>query len=369
MNGLDSGRAAVTIIGAGPAGWAAAQMLARAGKSVTLYSGEAHHPYNRVEVTKSLLAGTATVEECGLGSVPEGVRLITDTPVRVDGGHLVDPAGNVIDGPVILATGARARGLPGQSGAHALRTADDVDGLKRELGTGPRRVHVIGAGVLGLEAASSLAAAGHRVSVADIADRVMTRMAPPEASRWIQGIHERAGIEFLLSGGAPSDEPEVTLISVGIVPETELAAGLGAAVGIGVIIDDRGRTTVPGLYAAGDCTELTLPDGSTRRDEHLAEARASGQRAAAGVLEDLGEEPVLRQSAGPQRRWSVQAGVRLTAIGDIHGDELVLKNDGQVFESVVVRGERVVGAFGGGQAADLRALGRLVTDGGPIPAV
>ncbi|OFU55370.1 MULTISPECIES: FAD-dependent oxidoreductase [Corynebacterium] len=350
------------VVGGGPAGWAAARHLARAGWSVDLHAGEPHHPYNRVEVSKSLLAGTAEVADHGLGAVPDGVTVHVGGRIVVKRGKLVrDSDGAELTGPVVLATGAVPRSIASLDDAHLLRTADDAVRLRESIRDGDR-VEVIGAGVLGMETASSLIDAGHRVRVHDLAPEIMGRMLPVDAARWLRGVHERRGVEFALGGAAEPDGDAVAVVAIGVRPDTELAEQLGLDVDDGIVVDHLGRTSRTGLYAAGDCSTLRIGE-RRRRDEDLASARASGVRAATGVLVDAGDvdapDPI---DPAPPRRWSVQAGLRITTVGDVvdavapgagvqretgdHGQLIVVADDvdAGTYEAVVVRDGIVVGA-------------------------
>ena len=253
------------------------------------------------------------------------------------------------------------RSIASLDDAHLLRTADDAARLRESIRDGDR-VEVIGAGVLGMEAASSLLDAGHRVRVHDLAPEIMGRMVPADAARWLRGAHERRGVEFALGGAAEPDAGAVTVVAIGVRPDTELAEQLGLDVDDGIVVDHLGRTSRAGTYAAGECSTLRIGEGR-RRDEDLASARASGIRAATGVLVDAGDVdapgPV---DPTPPRRWSVQAGLRITTVGDVidavapgagvqpeadgHGRLIVVADDVDAgrYEAVAVRDGIVVGA-------------------------
>ena len=358
------------VVGAGPAGWAAARQLARAGWSVDLHAGEAHHPYNRVEVSKSLLAGTATAADHGLGAVPDGVTLHLGDRIVVTRGHLTRAAtGEELSGPIILATGAIPRTVPSLADAHVLRTADDASRLRETLGGGGRGVDVVGAGVLGMEAAGSLTDAGQRVRVHDVAPEIMSRMLPDGAAAWLRGVHERRGVDFALGGEPQLDDGTVTVAAIGVRPDTELAEQLGLEVADGVVVDELGRTSRTGIYAAGDCAALRVGD-CLHRDEDLASARASGIRGATGVLVDAGEtEAPDAHAPAPARRWSVQAGLRVTTVGEVVGtgtepgagaEHIVVVSEAEEFESVVVRDGLVIGAVAVAKRPNPRGIAAAV---------
>ncbi|MEJ5919358.1 MULTISPECIES: FAD-dependent oxidoreductase [unclassified Corynebacterium] len=333
----------VHIVGAGPAGWAAACHLARAGWTVDLHSAELHQPYNRVEVSKSLLAGTADIEDHSLGAIPDSVTLHMGDQVRFNGHSLVSQSTNsALTSPVILATGAIPIPLSEFPNAFALRSAHDSTRIREALGDKASRVEIIGAGVLGMEAASSIVDAGHRVRVHDLSLTIVPRMLSPHAGRWLQGVHERRGVEFSLGTSPKITTDSVIITAIGIRPDTSLAEQLGLNIDDGVVIDDLGRTSKAGIYAAGDCSARRMDNGDVRRDEDLASARASGIRSARGVLVDAGQgEELSPAEPSVSRRWSTQAGLRIVAsqlsgASADGGSELIVTATDQEYESVSV---------------------------------
>ena len=145
----------------------------------------------------------------------------------------------------------------------------------------------------------------------------------------------------------------------------------------GIVVDDLGRTSRPGIFAAGDCSTRRI-GGVAKRDEDLASARASGIRAATGVLVDAGavDEPAAARPA-PPRRWSNQCGLRVTTVGAVTDADLaldaaanaesatpaehvVVASDEERHESVVVRDGIVVGAVAIAARPDPRGIVAMV---------
>lgn len=354
------------VIGAGPAGWSAALQLGRAGWSVDLYGQEPQIPYNRVQVSKGFLTSEATPADFALGLLPESVTFHQGETIEAKDGKLVRSSdGQHLEAPTVLATGGTPKSLPAFENGFVLRTYDDSRRLREHLSGTTRRVHVLGAGVLGMETASALTTLGHEVVVHDLSPEVMPRFLPSQAAEWLRHIHESHGTHFALGASATLDTTDIVVVSIGITPNTALADSLGIEVTDGIVVDSLGRTSVPGIYAAGDCTTLHI-DNEYRRDEDLASARASGIRSATGILVDAGEMESPPPFEFPaSRRWSMQAGLRVTTVGDVTSgvEHVATCSTSEEFESVLVRDSIVIGAVSIGAKPNPR--GTLAAVGKP----
>lgn len=166
---------------------------------------------------------------------------------------------------VVAAGGApRVPPLPGLDGrpTFTVRTMEDAVALRGLLDAGSagravRSALVIGAGYIGLEIAEALHARGCRVTVAEQLDRVLPTMDAPLAAIVEQHVRERVDLRL----GAEANEvlgevgADVVLLCTGVRPAATLAADAGARVGPGgaLLVDERMRTSLPGIWAAGDC--------------------------------------------------------------------------------------------------------------------
>ena len=176
---------------------------------------------------------------------------------------------------LVLATGSTPLRLnvPGAdlSGVHTFRDSRDVD-LLLTLAAKKKRVVVVGGGLLGLEAAYGLAKAGAPVTLVHLMDRLMERQLDPPAAALLKSLVERKGIRILLNastarihGGSSVEgveladgrriEADAVIFAAGIRPNTQLAKDAGISVNRGIVVDDQLQTSVPDIFALGECAE------------------------------------------------------------------------------------------------------------------
>jgi nitrite reductase (NADH) large subunit len=176
---------------------------------------------------------------------------------------------------LVLATGSSPLrlNLPGVdlAGVHTFRDSRDVD-LLLALAMRTRPVVVVGGGLLGLEAAYGLAKAGAPVTLLHLMDRLMERQLDPPAADLLKTLVERKGVEVLLKadtaricgssrveGVELADgrkiDADAVVFAAGIRPNTVLAQQAGIAVNRGIMVDDVLQTSVPDIYALGECAE------------------------------------------------------------------------------------------------------------------
>jgi NADPH-dependent 2,4-dienoyl-CoA reductase/sulfur reductase-like enzyme/nitrite reductase/ring-hydroxylating ferredoxin subunit len=303
----------VVIIGGGAAGFAAAEMLRREGfdGSVTLLSADADAPYDRPNCSKDYLAGKAPAEWMPLrGDTWYGDRDI-DLQLNTEASSL-DVAANTVslkDGrsfawdALLIATGAEPVRLPIEGFAHpdvhTLRSMRDADVIATAAGKA-KRVAVVGAGFIGLEAAGALRSRGLEVHVAAHEPVPLGHVMGDEIGRWVRGLHEQAGIVFHLGctvhgwtdgrltlDGGRTIEADFLVVGTGVRPRTQIAEAAGLALDRGILVNARLRTNAPGVYAAGDVARF--PDrrsGQYIRVEHWVHAERQGQHVARMILGD-----------------------------------------------------------------------------------
>ncbi|HIE1654700.1 FAD-dependent oxidoreductase [Burkholderia cenocepacia] len=303
--------ASVVIVGGGAAAIAAAVTLRQEGypHAITLLSADADPPYDRPNLSKDYLAGTAQADWLPLRapSFYAEQRIDVRCNTRVT---RIDPAqrsveladgGRVDYGALLLATGTEPNKLnvPGADLPHVctLRSRADCDALIGKLKTA-RRCVVVGASFIGLEAAAALRTRGLDVHVVAPDPHPMGRVLGDALGDTIKALHEAHGVVFHLGATPARIGPDsvtlssgdvlpadVVLVGIGVHPNVELAQDAGLAVERGVTVDRFLQTSAPGIYAAGDIARWPDPlTGQRIRVEHWVVAERQGIVAARNLL-------------------------------------------------------------------------------------
>jgi NADPH-dependent 2,4-dienoyl-CoA reductase/sulfur reductase-like enzyme len=274
----------IVIVGAGEAGVAAAEALREGGYQgeVLLLSAEPVIPYERPPLSKEILLGIESemrlirpgdwYESNAITLLLSAEASAVDPDARIVEVKLDDGATRTVSyDKLLLATGGRPRRLPSLADSvFYLRTQTDCENLRSRL-RDARQVAVIGGGVIGLEVAAAARELGKPVTVVDLAPRLMARAVAPPVSDVLKALHEEHGVEFLLGAKdvAPCDgavlvdscriDADLIVAGIGICPNTELAEQAGCHIDNGIVVDGAGRTSVPGIYAAGDVAAMPHP--------------------------------------------------------------------------------------------------------------
>ncbi|MFF4322271.1 NAD(P)/FAD-dependent oxidoreductase [Streptomyces sp. NPDC001568] len=378
----------VVIVGAGMAGVQTAVALREQGFAgpVTLLGAEPHQPYDRPPLSKAVLLGKA--EDSAFDVDFEGLdielRLGTEvTGLRHAARELDTGAGPVPYGVLVLATGARPLTLPGTEGVpgvHLLRTLDDAARLRPVLAAAPATV-VVGAGWIGAEFATAARAAGCAVTVVEAADRVLAGALPAEVTAPMAHWYAEAGAELITGAKvAGIEEGRVRLadgreleagavvVGIGARPATDWLAGTGVDRGPdgSVTADAHLRTTLPGVYAVGDCSSFPSARYGTRLLVHHWDNALQGPRAVAANI--LAGEPVRAYDPVPYF-WSEQFGRFVQYAGHHAGaDTLVWRGDpGDAGWSVCwLRDGALVAVLAVGRPRDLAQGRKLIESAVPV---
>lgn len=301
----------IVIVGAGAAGTAAAFALRRAGYAgeVTLLGDERAAPYDRPNLSKSYLSGSAAAEWLPLQPPAAydtaDIRLVLGTAVS-----RVDPADRTVsleDGrafpfdALLLATGANPirPPIPGLDRPHVrtLRSRADSEALI-ELATSARQAVIVGAGFLGLEAAASLSVRGLTVQVVSPDTVPLAGPLGSDLGAYVQRLHEAHGVNLRLRHSVTTiGEQSVKLedgtelpadlvvVATGVRPSTALAARSGLALAKGIQVDRYLETSHRGIFAAGDAVSWPDPrTGELTGCGHWSLAMRMGEAAALNML-------------------------------------------------------------------------------------
>ena len=351
----------VLIVGAGHAGAQAAVSLRQLGfaGTIALVSDEASWPYERPPLSKDYLAGKKPFEAMLLKEpeywAEKDIALLRGQ--RVVG---VDPAAHQVrtgDGAVlgygvlVWCTGGAPRRLlcAGHhlGGVHTIRTRADVDMMQGELADAAR-VAVVGGGYIGLEAAAVLTTMGKSVTVIEMQDRVLARVAGEPVSRFYEAEHRARGVRILLNTAVECIEEregrasgvrlgdgtvvaaDMVVAGIGIIPAVQPLLDAGAAGGDGVDVDACCRTSLPDVYAIGDCAahRNRFADGASVRVESVQNAVDQAVVAAKAIT----GAPVPYDAV--PWFWSNQYDLRLQTVGLSNGHD-----------AIVVRGEPETRSF------------------------
>ena len=345
--------AGIVVVGAGQAGAsvvAKLRALDYAGQ-ITLIGEEPSPPYQRPPLSKKYLLGERELERMYLRpesfyaenqidlcvneqvtSIVPGAKEITTTGRTIEYDHLV------------LATGSVPRTLPAAmggdlEGVYLVRGLSDVDAMAPEFREGAH-VLIVGGGYIGLEAAAVAAKKGLKVTLIEMADRILKRVASPETSDYFRTLHqghgvdirESTGLERLVGEGrvtgahlADGEELDVdfVIVGVGIDPATELAAMAGLEIDNGIKTNDTCQTSAPNIWAAGDCASFPYR-GDQVRLESVPNAHDMAECVAENIM-GAGKTYV------PQPWfWSDQYDIKLQISGLNTGyDNVITRPDGK----------------------------------------
>jgi 3-phenylpropionate/trans-cinnamate dioxygenase ferredoxin reductase subunit len=362
----------VVIVGGGHGG-AQAAMALRQGKfdgTIAIVGEEPELPYERPPLSKDYLSQAKPFERILIRppsfwadrdiAMLLGQRVVAVSPAarRVT---TADGA-SIGYGSLIWAAGGRPRRLSclGHDlvGVHSVRTRHDVDTLMAEL-PGVTRAVVIGGGYIGLEAAAVLTGLGKQVTLLEALPRVLARVAGEPLSRFYEAEHRARGVDLRLGAAVACIEErhgaacgvrlasgevigcEMVIVGIGIAPSVEPLLAAGAAGGNGVDVDEDCRTSLPGIYAIGDCAAHAnaFADGARIRLESVQNANdqaTTAARAIIGTPQPYHAVPWF---------WSNQYDLKLQTVGLSTGhDQALVRGDPATrsFSVVYLRNERVI---------------------------
>ena len=341
----------IVVIGAGQAGQSLVSKLRALGFDgrLTLIGEEPVPPYQRPPLSKKYMLGEMEKERLFLRPesfyADQGIELLLGE--RVSG---IDPEARTVSlgdrtlhwDRLALTTGAVALRLPAAiggtlAGVHTVRSLADADAMAPQFVAG-RRVLIVGGGYIGLEAAAVAARKGLKVTLVEMAERILGRVASRETADFIRAIHRREGVdiregvglealsgEARVSGARLSDGTQLpvdfVIVGVGIRPATALAEAAGLAIDNGIAVDAFGRSSHPAVWAAGDCASFPHAGGRLRL-ESVGNAIDQAENVAENML---GADKPYRPRPW---FWSDQFDMKLQIAGLNSGYEKVIMRPG-----------------------------------------
>ncbi len=309
----------MVVIGAGQAGFSLVEALRKQGHvgPITLIGAESVPPYQRPPLSKAYLLGDMAVERLFLR--PENyyadndIELLTDTRVMsIDCAAKsisLSNGGTLEYDKLALTTGALPNRLPAKiggdlAGVYGVRSLADTDAMEPEFRAGAR-VLIIGGGYIGLEAAAVAAKMGLNVTLIEMSERILQRVAAPQTSDYFRALHTSHGVDIRedvglkrlngdmrVASASLSDGTELmvdfVIIGIGVQPDIALAKTAGLALENGIKTNAQCQTSDPDIYAAGDCASFPH-QGQQIRMESVGNAIDQAQIAASAMLGDDGE--------------------------------------------------------------------------------
>lgn len=388
----------VVVVGSSAAGIAACEAAREHAPecSITMVTADGSPQYSR-PLLAYVLAGRIGQPEINWRA--EGY-LENDLKVRVlygrraaglksdTGPVLLDDGTELAFDRLILATGARGAMLSipgaGLAGVHTLRNLEDLEGIEREIGPG-RRAVVLGGGNVGLQTCEALLARGMNVTVVVTSPHLLSQMVDAEAGRRVADLFTRHGLDVRtgrdaveIAGdgraeGVRLDDGEMVgadlvIVGKGIRPNVEWLRGSAVLVGRGIVVDLRGQTSVPGIFAAGDCAEAIDPlTGRPAISGIWPVAYEMGRAAGSAAV------GVERPSHGALRMNASRFfGEPIISIGEVCPErlegasaEVLVRREG-IYRKLVYHEGRLAGALLCGDISGAGTFYRLYREGVPV---
>ncbi|MEX5578485.1 NAD(P)/FAD-dependent oxidoreductase [Pseudophaeobacter sp. A-200-2] len=343
----------IVVIGAGQAGSSLVAKLRKDGfdGDITLIGAETALPYQRPPLSKAYLLGEMEKERLFLR--PESFYADNDITLKLGATVTgIDPAAKTVSlgdevifyDQLALTTGSDPRRLPAViggdlDGVFVVRGLSDVDAMAPHVTTG-KRVLIVGGGYIGLEAAAVCAKRGLSVTLVEMADRILQRVAAPETSDYFRALHKGHGVDIregtglerlegedgkvaraVLGDGSTLDV-DFVVVGVGIAPATTLAEQAGLTIENGIRVDAQGLTSDPSVWAAGDCASFPYK-GERIRLESVPNAIDQSEIVAQNML-GAGKDYVAQPWF-----WSDQYDVKLQIAGLNSGYDNVVTRQGE----------------------------------------
>jgi 3-phenylpropionate/trans-cinnamate dioxygenase ferredoxin reductase component len=390
-------RVDVLVVGAGHGGAQAAIALRQRkfDGSILVVGEEPELPYERPPLSKEYFSQEKPFEQMLIRpaqfweerhvtmALNTRVASVNVTARTVD----LDDGRTIGYGSLVWAAGGRARGLSCSGhtlkGVHSVRTRSDVDRIVSELPE-TENVVVIGGGYIGLETAATFVKFGKKVTVVEMLDRVLARVAGVSLSRFFEAEHRAHGVDIRLNTSVECLEgkdrvtgvrlgdntvipADIVIVGIGIIPAVEPLLKAGATGANGVLVDEYCRTSLPQVFAIGDCAMHAniFAGGAQLRLESVQNATEMANVVAsviAGQPQSYNAVPWF---------WSNQYDLRLQTIGlSVGHDQEVLRGSlaTRSFSLIYLKQNKVIALDCMNATKDYVQGRALVVGGHVIPA-
>jgi len=385
------------LVGGGMASAHCAAELRRRGAegSALLVGREPEPPYERPPLSKEYLRGEAGREDAHVNGgrswyEENGVELLTGKNVmgldlesrtaKIQGGE------EVAFGKALLGTGAmvnilRVEGAENE-GIHYLRAFGNADAIRADA-EAAEHVVLIGGSYIGCEVAASLTAQGKKCTIVAMEEVALSRTFGEDAGRWFQGRLEGHGVTFhggetlsafegdgrvraVVTESGLAIECDTVVVGAGVRPDAMLAQRAGIEVGDGgIVCDSKLETSVPGIYAAGDCCSYdSVVHGRRIHVEHWDVAMQQGIHVAANMLGADADYEVVPYFFSDLADW---AGIEY--VGPAYEwDREVWRGDreGGEFSVWYLQGDRVAGCLSVGRSEELAEARQMIAERTPF---
>ena len=384
----------IVVVGAGQAGSSLVSKLRNSGfeGKVTLVGAEPHPPYQRPPLSKKYLLGDMPLDRLYLR--PETFYREQNITLRLGVAITkIDPNGRsiLLDNEVVsydhlaLTTGSVPRSLPtaiggALDGVHVVRDLRDVDAMAPRFDA-KARVLIVGGGYIGLEAAAVAATKGLEVTLVEMADRILQRVAAPQTSDFFRNLHQSHGVDIregvglerifgdrTVTGAALTDgsvlDLDFVIAGIGVTPATDLAGQAGLEIDNGIKTNALGQSSNPHIWAAGDCASLPYRGGRIRL-ESVQNAIDQAETVAENML------GANRPYQPMPWFWSDQYDVKLQIAGLNNGYDHVVTRPGEKGGAVSFWYYNKASLLAVDAANDPRAymIGKRLIEAGKSPAI
>ncbi len=384
----------IVVVGAGQAGSSLVSKLRNSGfeGKVTLVGAEPHPPYQRPPLSKKYLLGDMPLDRLYLRPETfyreQNITLRLGLPITK-----IDPNGRsiLLDNEVVsydhlaLTTGSVPRSLPtaiggALDGVHVVRDLRDVDAMAPRFDA-KARVLIVGGGYIGLEAAAVAATKGLEVTLVEMADRILQRVAAPQTSDFFRNLHQSHGVDIregvglerifgdrTVTGAALTDgsvlDLDFVIAGIGVTPATDLAEQAGLEIDNGIKTNALGQSSNPHIWAAGDCASLPYRGGRIRL-ESVQNAIDQAETVAENML------GANRPYQPMPWFWSDQYDVKLQIAGLNNGYDHVVTRPGEKDGAVSFWYYNKASLLAVDAANDPRAymIGKRLIEAGKSPAI